>query len=223
MDNILEATHTEVVDDTDTGLRFELYSTAYPNAYMFVDFAYIFKISPDLGSGVSGDTEVLVPGYVRIKHSCTAKELLITENAGLHKVRAGEVVASISGKAVVDVDDLRITSTVNGSVDKRWGYLEAAVNGGNALSTYTTAKVVAIVNTGSLFETTAALGAKSTLAIKITKGTELLGIYNSGEPVELHDANGGLDASSITVETVNPDGTTISSGTGNAVKFLVLA
>ena len=163
------------------------------------------------------------PGNVRIKHSCTAKELLTTANAGSLKVRAGEVVASISGKSDVRVYYLGTTSAVNGSENKKWGYLEAAVSGGNALSTYTTAKVVVVVNTGRIFTTSSTLGAKSTRAIKITKGTELLGIYNSGEPVELHDANGGIDASSITVETVNPDGTTISSGTGNAVKFLVLA
>jgi PKD repeat protein len=161
-------------------------------------------------------------GFVRIKHTCTAKEFL--EDSGGKKLptRAGEIVVVLSGKSLSNLTNMALTGDVNGYENKKSHYKEAAVNGGNMLSSASAANLIYLANTGRTYSGTNSLGAKTDYLVSVCIGDEFVGSLGSGEPLSFKDDNGGLNPSDVTIETVETDGSTISSGVGNAVEFLVV-
>ena len=83
-------------------------------------------------------------------------------------------------------------------------------------------KLILLINTGRTYRDALTTGVKANRSIKISCAGALLSILNPGEPFYMKDNNGSIDATDFVIETVNTDGTTISSGSGLAAKCLIL-
>jgi hypothetical protein len=149
-------------------------------------------------------------------------ESLSDNDGSEHFIVSGEVAKILKGKISVSDVNMDLSGTLNGYENKQPYLKEATVNGGNSLTTSSVSVFIMIKNTGRTYSSSSELGDALNKALKITYADEFVSLLTTSEPYYMKDNNGKIRADTIVVETVELDGSTISSGSGLAVEFLAL-
>ena len=151
-----------------------------------------------------------------------------SDGATNHDIIAGEVAGTLGGSGTAVVTDYHSTLT---NAKQGFGgnnaasgvkYYMQAVHDDDAESTSgeTAIKFLFIKNTGFTYSSSSALGAASTLSVRVKAGTTTIAVLDPGECIALKDDNGGINGTDIHCRTVNNDG---STGTLDAVAVEFLA
>lgn len=215
---------SDVPDDTDLFLFIYLRSIATARtATDECDWILVRTLAdpePTVGSWSSEYSNVF--GDTRCRIAVVPIEELADNDGNVYSRLSGEVNTKLRGSMIVVEAKVDLTGSEHGYEDAAPYYIEALVNGGGAFTTVSAAKLIHLKNTGHEYDDSTAFGDPVAEAIKIIVAGATLAILDAGEPLMFKDNNGGIDASGITVETVETDGSTIASGTGLALEFLVL-
>jgi len=167
------------------------------------------------------EIEVVLGDVSGVTEITPVEEITDTDSSNHYSV-SSEVNKILKG--VIRLADInwKLTGAVNGWENKQPYFVEASVNGGNALSTLETSVFVMIKNTGRTYSDSSDYGIALNKALKITYDGEFVSLLTTKEPFYMKDNNGSLDTTLLDVETTELDGSTISSGSGLAVEFLAL-
>ena len=166
----------------------------------------------------------------KVKYSIIATpiEHFVTEYSRGRKIISGEIGKSLSCIGSTSVSDYDNDASVQGYLDKQAYYKEALDGAGNetAISTATSASLVFIKNTGHVFSSSSKLGIKNEdrlLKVTINSGAIVIAALSANETIALKALKStiAIDASDISIETVDSDGKEASGGEHLAVEFLV--
>lgn len=153
--------------------------------------------------------------YTQVEQADVLDDVSATD----YDVNATEIGKNFGGSGVCLITDYGNSAEAQGYVNRTPNYKEAyAIAVG--VSTETAAKFLMIKNTGKTYSTPSVLGSDSDNSIKVIAGGVTLGILASGEGMIFKDANGGINATLITVQAVDADGSAPSGDT--AVEFLAV-
>ena len=164
---------------------------------------------------------------IRYNISVTPIETITSEDSTTtNDIIAGEVSGTLGSSGICVATNYQNTNAKQGigGSDAAPGvkyYLDANdANDTTSTSAETAIKFLYIKNTGYTFSSTSALGAASTLSVRVLAGSTVISVLDPGESIVLKDDNGGINGTDIHCRTVNNNG---STGTLDSVAVEYLA
>lgn len=150
------------------------------------------------------------------------------DGATNYDIIAGEVAGTLGGSGTSVVTDYHSTLTNakqgfggNNAASGVKYYVDANdADDATSISAETAIKFLFIKNTGYTYSSASALGAASTLSIRVTASTTTIAVLDPGECLILKDDNGSINGTDIHCRTVNNNG---STGTLDSVAVEFLA
>lgn len=224
--NLIASTESEYIPSSNLKIRFDGDDWIYNRTWWDrVDFAVIRNIWEDSDDPITdlwGDEEEFTLDKVRIQVGVVPYEDISDIAGGTRKALSGEVRKFFMSDFHVEDVNLALDGQYNGYNAGAPYFIEAAVNGGNVLSSLVGSKFIFLINTGRQYYSSSELGDKIDYSLKISTDGALITMLKEREPWFCKDNNGDIDPSGIVLETVEHDGSTVSSGTGLGIKFLIL-
>ena len=147
---------------------------------------------------------------IRYNISVTPIETITSEDTSTtNDIIAGEVSGSLGSSGICVTANYQNTNAKQGigGSDADPGvkyYLDANdANDTTSTSAETAIKFLYIKNTGYTFSSTSALGAASTLSVRVLAGSTVISVLDPGESIVLKDDNGGINGTDIHCRTVS--------------------
>jgi PKD repeat protein len=188
-----------------------------------------YTVSLTVSDGLSEDTETKIAyievigsgvGDAHIRITVEPQEDIQSADSDSNYVTASEVDVHFMGYAVLSDFNFNINGDSNGYSNKIPYYKEAAIATAGTIGSGSKG-LIFIYNTGCEYVNSTSLGVKNTNLVKIASGGTL-SVLPSKSGLFLIDPNSSINFGSLDFETVDLEGNVISSGNGNAIKFLAV-